>query len=338
MTGNLPGQRAWDLLNSVVAAGNEPVTSLLSHPKLTERERAAMRAAETRCCDTFSALGGDIIEYPQFRGAAEPHHFPPCLFVRGNKSILDGPTIAIVGTRTCTPYGKAVAKRFAADLAAAGLTVISGGAFGIDAAAHEGALEAGGHTVAVLPCGADVYYPPSHRPLLDEIAQRGLLVSPFALGAKARDHSFLQRNAVIAALADTLLLVEVPAKSGASVTALHGMEQGKPVFVVPGPITSPSFMGSHALIRDGATLVVHPENILSHYDLGTQALPAKASQLDPDSLAGRIMAVLEGQPITAEAICMRVNADTTDVLMELTTLELEGLVIRDGIGYALGHG
>ncbi|MBL8049116.1 MAG: DNA-processing protein DprA [Chthonomonas sp.] len=329
LAGNLRGTKAHEIVESIRGGGLNPVSALLSHPLLTAAERKAVQGADLRAFETFMRQGGQVIERPPYRGGLDHTQYPPVLFGRGDLSGLVGPTIGIVGTRQATSYGQTVARRFASELAAAGVTVISGGALGIDACAHEGALETG-KSVAVLPCGADIAYPPAHKELFSRMG----LVSPFAVGAKQRDYTFLERNAIIAALSDALLVVEVPAKSGATRTAIAAIEQGKQVYVIPGPITSPSFFGSHALIRDGATLVVHPENILAEYGIESAVAPAPA-EIDLTTLGGRILAALEGEPITAEKLSSRVGSEVAEVLTELTILEMEGRVVRAGVGYAL---
>lgn len=310
-----------------------PVSALLSHPLLSPAERKAMQGADMRALESYLRSGGEVMENPSYRGGESRDKFPPVLFGRGDFSALDGPTVGIVGTRQATTYGKTVAKRFASELAAAGVTVVSGGALGIDSMAHEGALETG-RTVAVLPCGGDIAYPPAHKELFRNIEKRGCTVSPFAVGAKQRDYMFLERNQIIAALSDALLVVEVPAKSGATRTAIAAIEQGKTVYVIPGPITSPSFFGSHALIRDGATLVVHPENILAEMGIDVSS-PVSEVEIDLTTLSGRILSSLDGEPVTAEVLGTRVGCDVAEILTELTILELEGRVVRAGIGYAL---
>jgi DNA processing protein len=192
---------------------------------------------------------------------------PPVLAVRGDLPLLaalpEMPSVAIVGSRHADLYGQEVAARFARYLAAAGVVVISGFARGIDEAAHQGALAAWrGRTVAVLACGMGVDYPRGHRWLAEAIAGQGALVSEFQNGATPRPWHFPRRNRTIAALAAVTLVVQATPRSGALLTAYHARRLGRPVCAVPGPVTSALSAGPHALVRDGATLVSHPEEVL----------------------------------------------------------------------------
>src|SRR5215469_8792937 len=180
---------------------------------------------------------------------------PERLYVRGALRDVDALAVAIVGSRTATSYGLAVAERLAADLAARGVTVVSGLARGIDGAAHRGALRAGGRTIAVLGSGVDVIYPPEHRRLADDIVEHGALVSQFPPGTAPRSVHFPVRNRVIAGMTLGVVVVEAAAKSGALITARLAAELGREVMGVPGRVTSPASRGVHALIKDGAALV-----------------------------------------------------------------------------------
>jgi DNA processing protein len=203
--------------------------------------------------------------YP--RALAALPQAPPVLTVRGDLALLAAlpelPSVAIVGSRRADLYGREVAARFARYLAAAGVVVISGFARGIDAAAHEGALAAWrGRTVAVLGCGMDVDYPRGHGWLATAIAGQGAVVSEFRAGEAPRSWHFPRRNRTIAALAGVTLVVQATPRSGALVTACHARGLGRPICAVPGPVFAPLSSGPHALVRDGAVLVSHPEDVL----------------------------------------------------------------------------
>ncbi len=259
-------------------------------------------------------------------------NMPPVLFVDGDLSCLSGPTVAIVGTRNASTYGKACAQKFAEALARAGVTIVSGGALGIDGAAHKGALAGGGKTAAVLAGGVDYIYPAVHGGLFEQIRRSGCLVSQFSVGSKPAEYKFLQRNVVVAALSDAVLVVEAPPKSGALSTAQAAVEMGRDVFVVPANIDAEGFRGSFHLIRDGATLVSHPNQILEDM----QIEPARKEEAAPASSMGEmILAVLGSATLATEFIVERTGLDTAEVLSELTMLELEGRVMRDASGYAL---
>ncbi|MCE9559974.1 MAG: DNA-processing protein DprA [Armatimonadetes bacterium] len=334
LSGSLPAHKVWGVLDEIRDGGLDPVSTLLSSRGLSEAERKRMKAADMRALERGLAAGGKLLEDPTYEGGVEEREFPPVLFAMGDTSCLNAPKVAIVGTRQASPYGRAAARKFAANLADAGVTIVSGGAFGIDTNAHEGALEVGGKTVSVLPTGVDVVYPASNAQLFDRIKTTGCLISQFGMGQKATDYSFLFRNTIIAAISHAVILIEAPAQSGALHTAMAAIEQGKEVFVVPGPITSMSFNGSHGLIRDGATLVFHPGQILEV--LGIAPAAKKVARVDAEEgIQAAIMDVLSETPITAEEIGTKLSVDPTEILGELTMLEMEGLVLREGIGYAL---
>lgn len=191
--------------------------------------------------------------YPQaLREIFDP---PPVLFARGRVELLQSLSLGVVGTRRPTPYGIAVAERLSADLAHAGLAIVSGMARGIDTSAHKGVLKAGGETVAVLGCGVDVVYPSENRKLAAEIAARGLIVSEFPMGSTAFPQNFPIRNRIISGMSLGVLVVEGAEYSGSAITAKLAMDQGREVFAVPGNITSKLSWGPNLLIKQGAHIV-----------------------------------------------------------------------------------
>jgi DNA processing protein len=197
---------------------------------------------------------------------------PKALYVRGCLPPPGKPALAIVGTRRATPAGKALAREFARALAGRSFSIISGLAFGIDAAAHEGALEAGGHTIAVLPCGLDHVYPRSNVRLAEQILKSGgALVSEYPPGTEPLPYRFLERNRLVSGLARGVLVIEAPERSGALVTARLAAEQGRDCFIVPGPVGHPNYVGSHELIRKGAELVAKVDHILEAYGMLEEA-------------------------------------------------------------------
>lgn len=270
-------------------------------------------------------------EFPE--GLAEVDLAPPALAVWGDPAVLHQPCVGIVGTRRASTYGKAVAQKFAEALARAGVTVVSGGALGIDAAAHRGALAGGGATVAVLATGADGVYPPAHGGLFTEIRQGGgALVSSYAFGSKLADYKFLQRNSLIAAFSQAVLVVEAPERSGALRTALVAAEIGRDVYVVPAGIDQRSFFGSFNLLRDGATLAIHPDDLLDALGLEPSAPVVQAPTGGPGEA---ILAALTTDAVTPEILVERTGMAPSDLMAELTMLEIEGRVVRDGGRYAL---
>ncbi len=180
---------------------------------------------------------------------------PVLLYCWGALDWLDQPAVAIIGARTATDYGRRIAEGLAVELAALGITIVSGAAYGIDAAAHRGALSAGGGTVAVLGCGIDVVYPRAHADLFREIVDNGLLLSEYPLGTQPEGFRFPARNRIISGLVKGVVVVEATEKSGSLITARLALDQGREVFAVPGRIDSPKSAGTHRLIQQGAHLV-----------------------------------------------------------------------------------
>ena len=207
---------------------------------------------------------------------------PKGLYYIGDPGLANGAAIAVVGSRKATGYGTAVAKELAARAAGLGVAVISGLARGIDSAAHKGAIEAGGKTIAVLGSGTDVYYPRENRDLQDEIAAGGLLITEYAPGTPAARYHFPERNRLIAALADAVIVVEAEGRSGSLITAETAMEMGKEVYAVPGNITSPMSVGTNKLIRDRACPLVLLDDVF--LDMGLD--PSRASAPDVLSKLG----------------------------------------------------
>lgn len=302
--------------------------------RLNPKEKEAIRAANVASLAQAREKGIILLEDeqmpPSVRQAVCP---PPALFAWGQTECLSKPMVGIVGTRGASLYGKAAASKFSEALAASGITVVSGGAAGIDSAAHNGAMEAGGATVAVLGTGVDRVFPAMHRDLFERIRQKGCLLSQFAVGAGALRYHFPARNHLIAMLSEALLVIEAPAKSGALITAHAAADMGKQVFVVPANITNTGFQGSHALIRDGATLVDHPDQILEALNFGTIAV--RGNEPATSTVQQSILKALSVHPMSSEQILAQTGLDTTELLSELTLLELEGRIGRESGLYVL---
>ena len=215
---------------------------------------------------------------------------PPLLYVRGGLGAGDDLPVAVVGTRRPTFYGRDVAERLAAGLAAAGATVVSGLARGIDTCAHRGALRGGGRTVAVLAHGIDFVYPSENRRLADQIVAQGALVTDYPAGTHPAGENFPPRNRIIAGLSAGVLVVEAGEGSGALITSHYAAEQGRDVFAVPGPITSPASRGCNLLIQDGAKLVTGLEDVLEELRPALPSAQLRQLALDfgtPDGERGR---------------------------------------------------
>jgi len=327
--------KARDFIASLGPRGLDPIAALRTLPSLTEGERRRLLAVSAEPLERALEAGVWVADAPDYPATAFPETLPPALFAWGNPTALTGPRLAVVGTRRASAYGRAVAQKFAEGCARRGVGIVSGGAVGIDAAAHRGALAAHGRTVAVLAGGLDKLYPSAHRGLFQQMRENGgCLVSQFAVGTPLRDYAFLIRNGTIAALSDGVLVVEAPARSGSLTTAQEAMEQGKPVFVVPATIDHEGFRGSHALIRDGALLVDHPGQIAEVMGWPDPLPEAEPDRPADDPVTSRILAALELEPIALDRIALSTGLDAVELAEALTLLELDGRVLRDGIGYA----
>lgn len=256
---------------------------------------------------------------------------PPLLFVHGDPDCLRSPQLAIVGTRNPTPLGRETAHRFAAHLAECGLLITSGLALGIDAAAHQGALTSG-RTIAVMGTSLDRVYPAQHRNLAHAIAERGALVSEFAIGTSPAAGNFPQRNRLISGLALGVLVVEAAAQSGSLITARLANEQGREVFAIPGSIHNPLAKGCHALIRQGAKLAETAADILE--ELGALAAttrevasPAAApSSAALDEEYRQLLAAMGDEPVGIDLLADRCGLTAEALSSMLLILELEGYV------------
>lgn len=274
-----------------------------------------------------------------------PHLDPPlALWVRGRHRLSDAleRSVAIVGARASTGYGDHLAAELAFGLADRGWCVVSGGAYGIDAAAHRGALGAGGITVAVLACGIDVTYPVAHGELFERIGADGLLVSEWPPGAGAKRHRFLIRNRVIAAMCRGTVVVEAAARSGARNTAKRTVELGRSLMAVPGPVTSMMSVGSHHLIRqDQARLVTSPAEVLEEVGrIGDDLAPLPHGSMVPrDELDAVSVRVLDSVPMRRAAGVERIAAESgvpaIQVRRALPLLAMLGFVEESVGGYRL---
>jgi DNA processing protein len=260
---------------------------------------------------------------------------PVALWVRGNPDLLSHPQLAVVGSRNPTPHGRETAHQFAAHLSRCGLTITSGLALGIDAASHEGALQAGGSTIAVCGTGLDVAYPRGNASLAELIAGQGALVSEFALGTPPMKAHFPRRNRIIAGLALGTLVVEAALQSGSLITARLAAEQGREVFAIPGSIHNPLTRGCHRLIRQGAKLVENADDIFEELGalagtLTSYVEPRKTVDSQPN-LAGLLhkghkilLDALGFEPAGVDLLVERTGLRADEVASMLLILELEG--------------
>lgn len=317
---------------------------------IAESLRAAAGEAD-REIDRAAAAGATILcpedeaFPPLLREIPDP---PAVLYVRGALEPRDLHAVAIVGSRKCSIYGREQAERFGALLAGAGVTVVSGGARGIDSAAHRGAMQPlNGRTLAVLGCGVDVVYPPENEALFRQIADgRGAVISEYPMATPPLADNFPRRNRVISGLSRGVLVIEADVRSGALITARQAIDDhGRSVFALPGRVDSPMSAGPHRLIRDGATLVTCLEEVLE----GLGPLPASvgepatlfeepASEPVPLNLSAdqaAIVAAVRDQDLDADGIIRRTSLDAAVVMRELTMLTLKGFITRvDGNHYS----
>lgn len=327
-------QRSRDLVRDLGSSLFSDQASLLASSQLTPGERKRIALADPASLKRALEEGVQILTEDSFpeRLLEVPDFLPPALFVKGDIACLNRLTVGIVGTRSASPYGKACAQKFSEFLASKGVTIVSGGALGIDAAAHRGALAVSGSTVAVLASGIDCVYPPVHQALFRQMQMKGCLVSQFAVGFRPVDYKFLARNVTIAALSQALIVVQAPARSGALSTAHAAVEMGREVFVIPANIDSQDFRGSFNLIRDGATLAYHPDQVLEV--LGVETIHEEPQQ-NLSQIGTQIVKVLSLEPLDSDKISERTGLGSGDVLSELTMLELDGIVLRESGGYIL---
>lgn len=303
---------------------------------LASAEDPSAHVEAVRACGARLVAVGDA-DYPvELFDLYDP---PAGFFVRGHPLLPDQPRVAVVGARNCSADGREVAQAVGRGLAEAGVCVVSGVARGIDGAAHRGALASppppvGVATLAVLGSGIDTTYPPSNRGLLERIAVEGTVVSEYPPGTPAEPFRFPARNRIIAALSRGVVVVEGARGSGSLITAEHALDLGRDVFAVPGPVFSELAAAPLELIRDGATLIRGPDDLLDDLRLGGVGAPpgaGAAPERIPDS-ARRVWEALAA-PASADAIAAAISAPLPAVLASLVDLELAGLVVQSGGRY-----
>lgn len=358
--------RAWAYLSRVVEPPSRELAALVScvgpveaadriKRGKVEGQLAGLTEArrEVDCAvgdlDVLARLGGRLVtaedaEWPAlaFRSFAGDEarirpagQAPLVLWVVGEESLVDVAERAcsIVGTRASTSYGEHVAGELAAGLAERDVTVVSGGAFGIDGVAHRAALSADGLTVAVLAGGVDVYYPSAHSAMLRRIGKEGLLVSEYPPGVRPARHRFLTRNRMVAALSGATVVVEAGLRSGAANTAAWAEALGRPVCAVPGPVTSSASAGCHVLLRNGAHVVTRAEEVIELVGRAGELAPDPVRPTSPlDGLSDIQLRTYDALPAraarTLDQIAVAAGLPPTQLLGPLAALELAGLVVR----------
>ncbi len=255
---------------------------------------------------------------------------PVFLFCKGQRELLTKPLFAIVGTRVPTSYGRMVTERFAAVLAQAGFTIISGFARGVDTLAHQTALKEGAGTVAVLGNGLDQIYPPENRKLFNRMVQEGLFVTEYPLGTKPDAGNFPKRNRIISGMSSGVLITEAGSKSGALLTAMYANDQNRDVFAVPGPIQSAKSAGTNRLIQSGAKLVQTVDDILEELEGQLPLVASAKKEARPvpqlDGIYKKVFDVLNSEALHVDQIALRTNLSPAETLNALLTLELGGLI------------
>ena len=247
------------------------------------------------------------------------------LYYRGNLSLLDKPSIAIVGSRKASSYGKSCARALAKCAVEYGAVVVSGLALGIDYEAHSACLENGGETIAVLANGVDVFYPKRNQAMQKRIEETGLLLSEYEDGTRAQRYTFPVRNRIISAISDAIVIVEAGSRSGSLITAECAQEQGKEVYSIPGNITSPGSLGTNKLIRDGAVPLINFDELFE--DLGLSKSNKKIDQIFLSKTESRVLEVVKGgSELSIEQIRHIIDIDLAEINAIITILEMKGLI------------
>ncbi|HEY9765612.1 MAG TPA: DNA-processing protein DprA [Chroococcales cyanobacterium] len=324
---------------SLGEAWQAPLSSLRAvegiGPELAGRiEKARREIDPQRLLTELAKAGCEAIPYPDSRYPAslkEIHDPPPVLYFKGQIEVLAlARAVAIVGTRSASPYGLRVARELAKRLALEGITVISGMALGIDAAAHLGALEVGGKTLAVLGCGPDVVFPRSNRGLYERITKGNFVMSEYPPGTPPAARHFPARNRIVSALAPAVVVVEAGERSGALITADFALEQGKEVMAVPGPIDQPGSLGTNRLIAQGARLVSSWEDVCSELGWSPRKKEGEIEiplpDLSPEE--AKVFSSLGALPLNIDEIARNARMEANVVTGALVMLELKSLATR----------
>ena len=274
-------------------------------------------------------LTWDDAEYPaHLKEIDQP---PPVLYLRGDVTAEDGWSVAIVGTRAVTSYGRQVTEELATVLAHNGVTVVSGLARGVDAVAHSAAIKAGGRTLAVLGSGVDKIYPPEHRQLAEKIISQGAVISDYAPGTPPESANFPPRNRIISGLSMAIVVVEAGDTSGALITAEFAVEQGRDVFAVPGQVYAPQSKGTNRLIANGAKALLQPTDVLEALDLTRNVERREIRRAVPsDATEAALIDLLGAEPKHVDDIRAQLELPIEKISAALTMMELKGMVRQVG--------
>jgi len=301
------------------------VTNIVHFPKdkFLEREYNLLQQNQAQVID----ISQD--SYPL--SLKQVNHAPIVLYIKGNHQLLDSPALALVGSRQATSYGLKIAEEFACVFAQAGMAVVSGLAYGIDTAAHQGCLKVKGKTMAVLGCGLNHIYPKENIRLFEEIATEGLLVSEFAMDTAPLAYNFPRRNRIISGLSLATIIIEAKDRSGALITADFALAQNKEVFAVPGNVDSPSSQGTNRLIKEGARMALSAMEVLQELGLDIK------SQLEQEEVQPKIhinlsveeykiYEFIEHQPNHIDVIAEKCKQDIGALMGQMVHLELKGVI------------
>ncbi|TSA14912.1 MAG: DNA-protecting protein DprA [Betaproteobacteria bacterium] len=316
---------AFGLPQHILAAGRSALSRIVT-AELADRILSDLDSHAVEAALGWAAVEGHAIltladgDYPQL--LLETPDPPALLYLRGRRELLALPGLAVVGSRNATPQGISNAEQFARAFSSAGLTIVSGLALGIDAAAHCGGLSGPGSTVAVLGTGADILYPQRNRGLGERIVREGLIISEFPLGTPPHASNFPRRNRVISGLARGCLVVEAALASGSLITARFAADQGREVFAIPGSIHSPHSKGCHALIKQGAKLVESAQDLLQELRIESSVAPSAAAA----SEATGLLAHMGYDNCDIGTLCARSGLTAAVVSAMLLQLELDGKV------------
>jgi DNA processing protein len=269
----------------------------------------------------------------------EIYDYPPILYIRGRLTAADEWSLAVVGTRRATAYGRQVTEEIVTDLARNNITIISGLARGIDSVAHQAALDAGGRTIAVLACGLDIIYPAENLNLSHRIMENGALISEYPLGTKPKPEHFPRRNRILSGMSLGVLVTEAGEDSGALITADLALEQNRDVLAVPGSILSPASRGTNNLIKEGAKLVQKCQDILEELNLRAVAQQLEFKEIIPESeTESALLKRLSAEPTHIDSICVGSGLPVATVSSTLAMMELKGLVRSVGnMSYVLAR-
>ena len=326
---------------TAIGAHSAPFEFLCTLPGFSRAMVSALKATPLevgrKTLEAATRLGAEVLipgdgDYPTLL-----HHIPdppPVLFVLGDQTLLTRPAAAVVGSRDHSTYGATACRQIAGAAARSGIVIVSGMARGLDAVAHTAALDAGGTTIGVLGNGPGVIYPAANRKLYERVAAHGVLLSEFPPGERPNAGSFPRRNRLISGLSRVTVVVEAAVGSGALITAGSALDQGREVMAVPGNITSPVSVGTNRLIRDGATPLLEPADLLQHYpELAQNRVETSSVRAGPPPLPETLSAaerelaeLIGGQTLHPDELAGRTGRAIEEVLSTLCTLEIAGVV------------